>query len=199
MLSVDINIGGIGLNDALCPNNYVLEEFENSLYDTALSVISGNALEPLIELNPNVNESVVELVAGATAFESFPELVDDPFLNHVSMLQSLIDSKLELNDSESKSSAQKISKHGKFLGVNVEAYQSRLDSCKVLIMDELSKGDKLDLKKLQLLEAKRTNLENSIQAIENGRNSIIGSTQRDPYLQRHIDEILATVAPLNVS
>ena len=103
-----------------------------------------------------------------------------------------------LNDSEFKSSGQKISKLGKFLGVNIEAYQSRLDSCKVLIIDELSKGDKSDQKKLQLLEAKRTNLENSIQAIENGRNSIIGSTQKDDYLQRQINEVLANMVGLEV-
>ena len=38
---MDINIWGIGLNDALCPNNHVLEEFENSLCTGVESVISG--------------------------------------------------------------------------------------------------------------------------------------------------------------
>jgi hypothetical protein len=65
-------------------------------------------------------------------------------------------------------------------------------------MDELSKGDKLDPKKLELLQAKRTNLENSIQAIENSRNSITSSTQRDPYIQRQFDEVLANRFALNV-
>ena len=147
----------------------------------------------------------------------------------------IIDPKSRLHDTEVQSSAQKISKLGKFLGVNVEAsqsnnvtavnkmieallsaplkqfetkqdreqkilgdYQSRLDSYTVLIMDELSKGDKLDPKKLELLQARRNNLENSIQAIENSRNSITSSTQRDPYIQRQIDEILANRVSLNV-
>jgi hypothetical protein len=145
------------------------------------------------------------------------------------------DSNNILNDSEFKSSVQKISKLGKFLGVNVEAYQtnhlasmdrmiealrsaplkpfetkqdreqkilgdyqSRLDSYTVLITDELSKGDKLDPKKLELLQVRRNNLENSIQAIENSRNSSTSSTQRDPYIQRQIDEILANRVSLNV-
>jgi hypothetical protein len=65
-------------------------------------------------------------------------------------------------------------------------------------MDELSKGDKLDPKKLELLQAKRNNLENSIQVIEDSRNSITSFTQRDPYIQRQIDEILANRIALNV-
>ena len=157
------------------------------------------------------------------------------FEQHSNLERKVLDSNNRLNDSEFKSSAQKISKLGKFLGVNVETsqsnnlnsidrmietllsaplkqfetkqdreqkilgdYQSRLDSYTVLIMDELSKGDKLDPKKLELLQAKRTNLENSIQAIENSRNSITSSTQRDPFVQRQIDEILANRVALNV-
>lgn len=157
------------------------------------------------------------------------------FKQHNNLQRKLLDPNNRLNDSEFKSSAQKISKLGKFLGVNVEAYQtnhltsidrmletllsaplkqfetkqdreqkllgdcqSRLDSYTVLIMDELSKGDKLDPKKLELLQAKRNNLENSIQVIENSRNSITSSTQRDPYIQRQIDEILANRVALNV-
>jgi hypothetical protein len=157
------------------------------------------------------------------------------FKQHGNLERMVLDSNNRLNDSEFKSSVQKISKLGKFLGVNVEAYQtnhltsinrmletllsaplkqfetkqdreqkllgdyqSRLDSYTVLIMDELSKGDKLDSKKLELLQAKRNNLENSIQVIENSRNSITSSTQRDPYIQRQIDEILANRVSLNV-
>jgi hypothetical protein len=157
------------------------------------------------------------------------------FKQHNNLQRKLLDPNNRFNDSEFKSSAQKISNLGKFVGVNVEAsqannvtavnkmieallsaplkqfetkqdreqkllgdYQSRLDSYTVLIMDELSKGDKLDPKKLELLQAKRNNLENSIQAIENSRNSITSSTQRDPYIQRQIDEILANRLSLNV-
>ena len=54
---MDINIWGIGLNDALCPNNHVLEEFENSLCTGVESVISGNLGEPL----PVISEPVVDL------------------------------------------------------------------------------------------------------------------------------------------
>ena len=169
-------------------------------------------------------------------FESERVLEDlQDFKQHNNLERKVLDSNNRLNDSEFKSSAQKISKLGKFLGVNVEAYQtnhltsidrmletllsaplkqfetkqdreqkllgdcqSRLDSYTVLIMDELSKGDKLDPKKLELLQAKRNNLENSIQVIENRRNSITSSTQRDPYIQRQIDEILANRVALNV-
>lgn len=157
------------------------------------------------------------------------------FKQHNNLQRKLLDPNNRFNDSEFKSSAQKISKLGKFLGINVEAdqtnhlasmdrmletllsaplkqfetkqdreqkllgdYQSRLDSYTVLIMDELSKGDKLDLKKLELLQARRNNLENSIQVIENSRNSITSSTQRDPFVQRQIDEILANRVSLNV-
>jgi hypothetical protein len=61
VLGVDISNEGISLTDVLYPNNYILEDFENSLYDANLSVISGNALAPLIlELSPIVNESVIE-------------------------------------------------------------------------------------------------------------------------------------------
>jgi hypothetical protein len=146
-----------------------------------------------------------------------------------------VDPKSRLHDLEFKSSVQKISNLGKFLGVTVEAsqasslsivnnmvealrsaplkqfenkqdreqkilsdYQSRLDSYTTLILDELSKGDKLDPKKLELFKTKRTSIENSIQVIENSRNSIIGSTEQDPYLQRQIDEILANRVALNV-
>ena len=157
------------------------------------------------------------------------------FKQHNNLQRKLLDPNNRFNDSEFKSSAQKISKLGKFLGINVEAdqtnhlasmdrmletllsvplkqfetkqdreqkilgdYQSRLDSYTVLIMDELSKGDKLDPKKLELLQARRNNLENSIQVIENSRNSTTSSTQRDPYIQRQIDEILANRVALNV-
>ena len=58
---MDISNEGISLTDVLYPNNYILEDFENSLYGANLSVISGNALAPLIlELSPIVNESVIE-------------------------------------------------------------------------------------------------------------------------------------------
>ncbi|MFM7458196.1 MAG: hypothetical protein ACKO3R_06005 [bacterium] len=157
------------------------------------------------------------------------------FKQHNNLQKVLVDPHNILNDHQLKSSAQKISKIGKFLGVNIETsqsnnvtavnkmievlsneplkqfetkqdheqklladYQSRLDSYTVLIMDELSKGDKLDPKKLELLQAKRNNLENSIQAIENSRNSTSASNQRDPYLQRQIDEILSNGVVLNV-
>ena len=169
-------------------------------------------------------------------FESERVLEDlQDFKQHNNLQKMVRDPNNSLNDSEFKASAQKISKLGKFVGVNVEAsqsnnvtainkmietlrsaplkqfetkqdreqkllgdYQSRLDSYTVLIMDELSKGDKLDPKKLELLQAKRNNLENSIQVIENSRNSITSSTQRDPYIQRQIDEILANQVSLNV-
>jgi hypothetical protein len=77
-------------------------------------------------------------------------------------------------------------------------YQSRLDSYTTLVMEESSKGDKLDPKKLELFKAKKAEIENSIQAIENNRSSITHPTARDPYVQRQIDEILAKRITFNV-
>ncbi len=146
-----------------------------------------------------------------------------------------VDPKSRLHDLEFKSSVQKISNLGKFLGVTVEAsqasslsivnnmvealrsaplkqfenkqdreqkilsdYQSRLDSYTTLILDELSKGDKLDPKKLELFKTKRTSIENSIQVIENSLNSITNITEKDPYIERQINEILANQSALKV-
>jgi hypothetical protein len=146
-----------------------------------------------------------------------------------------VDPKSRLHDLEFKSSVQKISNLGKFLGVNVEAsqasslsivnnmiealrsaplkqfenkqdrqqkilsdYQSRLDSYTTLILDELSKGDKLDPRKLELFKTKRNDIENSIQTIENSLNSITNITEKDPYIERQINEILANQSALKV-
>jgi hypothetical protein len=146
-----------------------------------------------------------------------------------------VDPKSGLHDLEFKSSVQKISNLGKFLGVNVEAsqatslsivnnmiealrsaplkqfenkqdrqqkilsdYQSRLDSYTTLILDELSKGDKLDPRKLELFKTKRNDIENSIQTIENSLNSITNITEKDHYIERQINEILANQSALKV-
>jgi hypothetical protein len=65
-------------------------------------------------------------------------------------------------------------------------------------MDELSKGDKLDPKKLELLKSKRTDIENSLQVIEANRNSNTYSTGMDSYIEGQIDEVLASRVSLNV-
>jgi hypothetical protein len=65
-------------------------------------------------------------------------------------------------------------------------------------MDELSKGDKMDPKKLELLKSKRTDIENSLQVMEASRNSNTSSTGMDSYMERQIDEILGSRVSLNV-
>ena len=98
MLGVDISNEGISLNGVVYPNNYVLEELENSLYAAVEPVISGNVVEPL----PLISEPVVDL----SVDEGFPlileELNDSENLTEVEHeigdLQSLIDSKLELSE-----------------------------------------------------------------------------------------------------
>jgi hypothetical protein len=80
----------------------------------------------------------------------------------------------------------------------IDDCQSRLDAYTTLIMDELSKGDKLDPKKLELLKSKRTDIENSLQVIEANRNSTTYSAGMDSYIERQIDEVLASRVSLNV-
>jgi hypothetical protein len=80
----------------------------------------------------------------------------------------------------------------------IDDCQSRLDAYTTLIMDELSKGDKLDPKKLELLKSKRTDIENSLQVIEANRNSNTYSTGMDSYIEGQIDEVLASRVSLNV-
>jgi hypothetical protein len=56
----------------------------------------------------------------------------------------------------------------------------------------------LDPKKLELLKSKRTDIENSLQVLEANRNSTNYSTGMDSYIERQIDEILASRVSLNV-
>lgn len=160
-------------------------------------------------------------------------LQDFKFLNDRKKM--LFESNSTRDDTEFKSSVQKISNIGKFLGISAHAssadnagsvdkiirallnaplkqlenrqereqkiindYQSRLDSYMTLIVDELSKGDKSDLRKLEILQAKRNDLENSIQSIEASRNSGNDSTSADYYMENQIKEILVSRSLINL-